>query len=283
MGKCTPGKSIYQFTCECISGWGGTRCDTQKLCNAYTCQNGGTCVDTTTTGDKPVDVVMVIDNSYSIRQEQTALRDAAILFIQQLGPDDRVALFGFQTLSPQSYPKQTSRPKRFSSFVATTTAGKTQLIDLVKKSVLSTLSSYTPLWDTTTDAIKYALDNSRSTAQKAVVALTDGADTASALNFYGNNDANEFPDGDAVGAVGGQDGNINDDYGSAYVGADYIDGGVCQAPFPIFTIGLGVSTSTQNKLREVAHTSAGAYYYSPSGSDLAAIYMAISNNVKHMF
>ncbi len=252
----------------------------------------------------PVDVVLTLDNSGSMGGAIEALKDAATDFVNQLNDTDRCAIYtyGFENGNSGIHDKDHDRPWLCQPFV---TMGDENVLGsglTGREYTLATINDdtcdhffdfadpWTVIWDTTYDAIDYALSNSEPGHVKVVLAMTDGEDTSSERNSWGNEDSEEFPDGDDDGKMGNPDGDIVDDYGDGYVGSDGIDGGTCNAPLPVFTIGLGLTHndppatgSTEAQLAEIGRTSSGGdYYHAPDGSDLQDIYDDIAATVANM-
>ncbi len=234
----------------------------------------------------PVDVVITLDNSGSMSGEWEDARDAAISFVNNLYPTDRCAVYQFTGSGSSG-----TDPIREIDFVrmgeenvfGSGLNGKEYVKDWIgdPSNYQAISNTYTPIWDTIWDAVDYAIANSPPDHVATVVPMTDGADTSSDVNNYRNDDNNEMPDGDSLGRDGLDDSNTNDDWADPYDPGNDGDGGICNVPIPVFTIGLGVNTNAENRLKEVGRTSnQGSYYYAPGGSELETIYQSISETIQ---
>ncbi|MFN0085328.1 MAG: VWA domain-containing protein [Blastocatellia bacterium] len=109
--------------------------------------------------EAPFTVALLIDTSRSTQNKLAAIRKAALLFIRQLQPNDRVMIVTFDEKV---------------RFISEFTSNRAEL----EKAVKSVRSSYlTSLYD----AIHLTINDrmSRIPGRKAIVILTDGVDTAS--------------------------------------------------------------------------------------------------------
>lgn len=114
--------------------------------------------------EAPFNVALLIDTSHSTQQKLNAIRKAALAFIKQLQPDDRVLIVAFDD------------EVRFISELTNDHARLKRAVGLVK-------SGYaTSLYDALTLTITQKL--APLTGRKAVVVLTDGVDTASKVATY---------------------------------------------------------------------------------------------------
>jgi Mg-chelatase subunit ChlD len=199
-------------------------------------------VDTTfDTTEIPVDVVLLLDNSGSMRQEVVDAQNAAEAFINTLDDNDQVAAITYSTASRID----TVAPM-------TDTSGFADAISAIKAN-LDADGGYTAVWYSTKCAIDYLLANTRDGTTPVVIVLTDGEDNAS--------------DDAGMGATS------EDAYDSLmrFIGpiADQIT---------LFTISLGDSTNT-SELQSLATATGGTYYLAGTSSELTAIYEAISDNL----
>lgn len=124
--------------------------------------------------EKPFTVALVIDTSGSTRERQDEIQEAAIAFVDQLRPDDRVMVVSFdQNINVLAQP--TSDRNQLRQAIRRTTAGNgTRLYDAV-------------------DLVINQYFN-RIEGRKAVVLFTDGVDTISKHASYESNvrDAEEL-------------------------------------------------------------------------------------------
>ncbi len=113
--------------------------------------------------NKPLTLVLLLDNSDSTQFKLKEIKDAAIAFVDQLGPEDRILVMGFdrnvRVLTQQTMDRNTLR----SAISGLQSGGGTRLYDAVD-SVLAWLA--------------------RISGRKAIVLLTDGVDTASVKATY---------------------------------------------------------------------------------------------------
>ena len=111
--------------------------------------------------DAPFSLVMLLDTSGSTINFRQQINQAAIRFLEALGPDDRVAVIDFNGKGPKlQLPFSTDRRRIAYMIGVTLQAGKGE----------------TPLYD----ALKYSLKelaHEEPRRRKAIVVLTDGLDT----------------------------------------------------------------------------------------------------------
>lgn len=217
-----------------------------------------------TTVGNPVDVVLTLDNSGSMRGTPiTNLVTAAINFVNKLNDGDRVAIFCFQGVFASS-------PRLLLNWTNMTVTGKINTSNAIN-SLLTDTDYYTPLWDTIHDALVKA-SAPRNDSRPIVIAMTDGANNRNNYNVV--EPQPPWPPYD-------NDGNTNDDWSGPTVVK-----GLCEAPMTVFTIGLGISPggSNENKLKEIALSSnpKGQYFYAPTSKDLDKIYDAIAKTIMNV-
>ncbi|MDY6931423.1 MAG: invasin domain 3-containing protein [Halobacteriota archaeon] len=280
---------------------------------------------------KPVDVVLALDNSGSMSgSDAIDLRDAAISFVNNLTDDSRCAIYAFIGGGNPS-------PSRFQDFyqmnvmypdinpatgspTGSNADGRTVTIHMIEW-ITSDCDDATPIWDTIGESINYAITNNETDHIPVVVALTDGDDTIYAIPGPTNEGASDtYCPGSEVGgssatttwgtALGNEWGEFADygwitRYYSQIGNYSYLDKGgekrygLLNAPLPVYTIGLGVSShqeepylswypfSTEYDLRQIATTSNpgginGSYYYAPNGSELDEIYTTINEEIQRI-
>ncbi len=124
--------------------------------------------------DKPFSLVLMIDTSGSTRFKINEIQDAAIAFINQLRPDDRVMVVSFD-----------DQVRVLSDF----TGDRRRLYDAIRR---TQTGDGTKLYDAVDLVINQQL--SRISGRKAIVLFTDGVDTTSRRASYSNNvrDAEEL-------------------------------------------------------------------------------------------
>ncbi len=125
--------------------------------------------------DKPFTVVLMIDTSGSTRFKLEEIQDAAISFVNQLRPDDRVIVVSFNDKIRVLTPQPTSDRALLRSAIRRTEAGDgTRLYDAVDQVINKELN--------------------RIEGRKAIVLFTDGVDTTSKHARYEDNvrDAEEL-------------------------------------------------------------------------------------------
>ncbi len=113
--------------------------------------------------NKPLTLVLLLDNSDSTQFKLKEIKDAAIAFVDQLGPEDRILVMAFdknvRVLTQQTMDRNTLRD----TISRMQSGGGTRLYDALD-SVLAWLA--------------------RISGRKVVVLLTDGVDTASVKATY---------------------------------------------------------------------------------------------------
>jgi Ca-activated chloride channel family protein len=123
----------------------------------------------------PVNVVMMLDASGSVVGEIASLRDAAMKFIEQLGPEDKVSVVEFHTdveliqdwtASPDELKHAISW--RFKPGMVRTKEGR---------STYGTTSLYDAIYTTADEQL------SKVEGRKAIIILTDGDDTSSKVTY----------------------------------------------------------------------------------------------------
>lgn len=124
--------------------------------------------------DKPFSLVLMLDTSGSTRFKINEIQDAAIAFINQLRPDDRVMVVSFD-----------DQVRVLSDF----TGDRRRLYDAIRR---TNPGDGTKLYDAVDLVINQQL--SRISGRKAIVLFTDGVDTTSRRGTYSTNvrDAEEL-------------------------------------------------------------------------------------------
>jgi len=152
---------------------------------------------------KPLDVVLVLDNSGSMRDSNGSggmkwddLEYASSTFLDQLADNDRCAIVSFDRQGP--WPLEDV--KQYSTFMIMSETyndpqgtGYTSTGRNVSKYIITVddglhlttnagrPSANTPIWDTIGMGIQYAINNRREDAVPVVIAMTDGNDTGGTL------------------------------------------------------------------------------------------------------
>jgi VWFA-related protein len=124
--------------------------------------------------EKPFTLALVLDTSASTRFRLDEIQDAAIAFINQLRPDDRVIIVSFDEDVRVLAEATNNRNVLRDAIRRTSTGGSTKLYDAVDFVINQRLN--------------------REQGRKAVILFTDGVDTASNRSSYQNNvrDAEEL-------------------------------------------------------------------------------------------
>src|SRR5215203_5609400 len=124
--------------------------------------------------DKPFSVVLMLDTSPSTQFRLDEIQDAAISFVNQLRPDDKVMVVSFNDDIKILSEFTTDRPKLHKAINRSRTDDGTRLYDAVDMVINQQLS--------------------RVTGRKAIVLFTDGVDTTSRRADYQTNvmDAQEL-------------------------------------------------------------------------------------------
>ena len=117
--------------------------------------------------DKPFSLVLMIDTSGSTRFRLDDIQDAAIAFVNQLRPDDRVMVVSFD-----------DRVRVLSEF----TSDRYRLRDAIRQ---TETGNGTRLYDAVDLVINQRLNN--VSGRKAIVLFTDGVDTTSRRASYASN------------------------------------------------------------------------------------------------
>ncbi|HSE97476.1 MAG TPA: VWA domain-containing protein [Blastocatellia bacterium] len=123
----------------------------------------------------PVNVVLMLDASGSVVGEVASLREAAMRFVEQLGPEDKVSITEFHT-DIELIQDWTSDPKelqhaiswRFKPGMVRTKEGRT---------TYGTTSLYDALYATAEEQL------SKVEGRKAIIILSDGDDTSSKVTY----------------------------------------------------------------------------------------------------
>ena len=144
---------------------------------------------------KPLDVVLVLDNSGSMRNSNGSggmmwddLEYASTTFIDTLADDDRCAIVSFNLQGSNEDAKQYSTflqmdnvyTDPWSAYTSTGRNVSKHIITVDDGNHLTEISGqpncWTPIWDSIGMAIQYALNNRRTDAVPLVIAMTDGDD-----------------------------------------------------------------------------------------------------------
>ncbi|MEP7274681.1 MAG: VWA domain-containing protein, partial [Acidobacteriota bacterium] len=121
-------------------------------------------ISTFTSTEAPFDVALLIDTSHSTQRKLSAIRKAALTFVKQLQPKDRVMIVTFD---------ENVR------FVSDLTSDRVQL----KQAIESVKSGFaTSLYDAIVMTVREKL--APLSGRKALVVLSDGVDTASKMATY---------------------------------------------------------------------------------------------------
>jgi Ca-activated chloride channel family protein len=129
----------------------------------------------------PVNVVLMLDASGSIVSEIASLRDAAMRFVSQLGPEDKVSVVEFhsnveliQDWTAKADEVRHALSWRFKPGMVMTKEGHNQY---------GSTSLYDALYATAEDQL------AKVTGRKAIIMLTDGDDTSSKVTYNQSLDA----------------------------------------------------------------------------------------------
>jgi VWFA-related protein len=129
----------------------------------------------------PVNVVLMLDASGSIVSEIASLRDAAMRFVAQLGPEDKVSVVEFHTnveliqdWTAKSDEVRHALSWRFKPGMVMTKEGHNQY---------GSTSLYDALYATAEDQL------AKVSGRKAIIMLTDGDDTSSKVTYSQSVDA----------------------------------------------------------------------------------------------
>jgi len=179
-------------------------------------------------GAQQVNVAMAMDYSGSMSNQAIAdMETAAHTFVNLMEPNDEGAIFKFA-----------SYVQKMIGF----TPDKNALHNAISQGFPGA-GGYTALFDAIYDAVTEAIGKS---GRKAVLALTDGADTRSSHTIEQTiAHANQYST-------------------------------------PVFTIGLGSSVN-ENVLKRIANETGGEYYRAPTSSELEEIYKKISEYLKNQY
>lgn len=242
----------------------------------------------------PLDVVLVIDNSGSMSVTKIGdAKMAAKTFVSQLSSVNRVAIYAFDGTDLES-------PKMYLDWVLLNSSQNRTLVN----DTIDGLSAncWTPIWDTIGVACVKASYH-RSYAIPVVVALTDGDDFGTDGREKGSERYAPWHDWGTSELIG--------TITRYYDGSDHSisinenRGGLLNAPFLIYAIGLNVSPhntgyengnndpgnwtgdylkTTEYDLWSISRTSDwnnkhGRYYYAPNSSELSEIYNNIAQEI----
>lgn len=267
----------------------------------------------------PVDIVMVLDDSGSMGSgpgsAKEAMLEAAREFINSTRSMDRVALFTYDMVG--GWPSGYAIPVMIQPFIKQDAGGKSQTEANI--TVIESMSSATPIWDTIGLATSYCIAN--STGIPLVIALTDGADdlwsdsAGSEVFEEGSRDYCPWAEWGSSNFYSNHLGKYNNYQTDVPTWYDNTVNqnrkGLLNAPVPVFTIGLGLehhdppnksprtdtpadgttdtvythidgteSGTSEYNLWRIASTSAGGqYYYAPDKDKLKDIYLSIADVV----
>ena len=129
------------------------------------------------TTEAPFEIALLLDTSGSTRADIALIRQAANAFVEALRPGDRVAIVGFNTL------RQGRSAIATPEVLSKLTDDRKQLRDAVER--LGS-SNGTPLYDgleRITDEVFLEAPREETRGRRALVALTDGVDSASNSDF----------------------------------------------------------------------------------------------------
>ena len=134
-------------------------------------------VATFATSDAPFEVALLLDTSGSTREEINLIRGAAYAFIESLRPGDRVAVLSFHATEDNGNRRATIKVQSYLTDERDALRGAVQNIGA---------SNGTPYYDALERVVKDIFrDPPRPElrGRRALVALTDGVDSASASDF----------------------------------------------------------------------------------------------------
>lgn len=238
------------------------------------------------TVDKPFSVVLMLDTSSSTRFKLDEIQDAAITFVNQLQPDDRVMVVTFDDKIRVLADFTSDRRRLRDAILQTRTGSGTKLYDAVDMVINQKLG--------------------REQGKKAIVLFTDGVDTTSRHGSYESTirDAEEldgliFPvqfdtyssGGGGMGGGGSWPGSSRPSSGRVLID---ILGGILGGGGNHGTIGTGGggggSGSTKGEydrgnryLHELANRTAGRLYQADSTYNLGAAFANVAEELRRQY
>lgn len=175
----------------------------------------------------PATVALVLDTSGSMAGKPlTDARQAASDFTNQLGERDAVCIYAFSTQVTKLQNCTTDHRMAVGSLGNLVATGNTALYDVITA---------------------VATDQAKQTGRQAVIALTDGADTASRSNLN-----------DAMNRIK-------------------------QTNIPVYAIGLISRDYKGDVLKQLASATGGSYLEAPSSNDLRGLYGSIQGQLKTQY
>ena len=233
--------------------------------------------------DKPFSVVLMLDTSPSTRFRLEDIQDAAISFINQLRPDDRVMVVSFNDDIKVLTELTTDRSKLERAIRRAHTGDGTRLYDAVDMVINQQLS--------------------RIQGRKAIVLFTDGVDTTSRRATYQSNvlDAEEidaliypvqydtsrdvangpsYPSGTSTDVWGQILGGI---FGGGRVGRGYPRGGRGGGGWPRPSGGNGDYELANQYLKELADSTGGREYQADSLQNMSYAFANVAEELRRQY
>jgi len=132
------------------------------------------------TTDTPFEIALLLDTSGSTRDDVTLIRQSANSFIAALRPGDRVGIVAFNTTNTA---KTASEPIATVDVLASLTSDRQTLTRAIERLGSSNGTPYYDALVQVADSVFRETPNEDVRGRRAVVALTDGVDSASNSDF----------------------------------------------------------------------------------------------------
>ena len=129
------------------------------------------------TAETPFEIALLLDTSGSTREDVVLIRQAANSFVDALRPGDRVGVVAFNTA------RQTDGPIATVEVLASLTSDRKVLRKAIENLGTSNGTPYYDALERVADDIFRETPSDEVRGRRAVVALTDGVDSASASDF----------------------------------------------------------------------------------------------------
>jgi Ca-activated chloride channel homolog len=217
----------------------------------------------------PVNVVLMLDASGSVAGEIASLRDAAMQFVEKLGPEDKVSVIEFhsnveliQDWTSKAEEVRHSLSWRFKPGVVMTKDGHSQY---------GSTSLYDAIYATAEDQL------AKVGGRKAIILLTDGDDTSSKVTYNQSLDA-LIRSGAVVYVVSKAQAFIE--------GAKSVTGGKLGR---IFGGGMGVDSyvarlvRAEQLMRELSTRTGGGIYSPLRDEELKEVYGQVAHELKNQY
>ena len=218
-----------------------------------------------TGGRKPIDLVIVIDNSGSMLDTDTSdgrtrlyhAKEAAKVAVGLLKSQDRVAIFCFQG----RYRSGTD-PERLLSF---TYVNNPSSINNTINNIPENSYIYTPLFDTIAAAAQYARDHWRSDAVHGMIILTDGHSNSDE-DYYQHAPGRTYTNEPGASHYW----YVNDDPSRGE------DSGLKGMPWTVFAVGLGRDVDSRfPPIGNTAHGPNSTYVHTDDAARLESIFRTL--------